>query len=63
MFREEVEVKLINNRLHINYFEGAIIVDVQDKRDAYEYIQTQARRLASLRSNLLREGEKFAKDE
>lgn len=63
MFREEVSVKLVGKRLHINYFEGVIIVDVEDERDAYEYLQTQARRLASLRSNLLREAEKFVKQE
>lgn len=63
MFKEEISVQLINNKLHINYFEGAVVVDVKDERDAYEYLQTQARRLASLRSNLLREAEKFIKQE
>lgn len=60
MFNEDIKVVKRGKRLHINYFQGAIIVeDLQTDADAYEYCLTQARTLAMLRNNLLREAEKF----
>ncbi len=60
MFLEDVEIKLIGRRLHINYFQGAIIVeDIKSKREAYDYLMGQLGRLHRLSSNLQREIHQF----
>lgn len=63
MFRDEIKITKSGKRLKIDYFQGDVYVEVQNDRDAYEYLQRQAQTLATLRTNLLREAEKFNPNE
>lgn len=62
MFKEEFEAKLIGNRLHLKYFQGDVIVDVQGEKDALSYLVRQANVLEKLKCNLLKEADKFTRE-
>ena len=64
MFLEDIEVKLIGNRLHINYFQGATIVEeINSEKEAHDYLIGQLGKLHRLASNLQKEISQFEKPE
>jgi len=62
MFTENFKAQKSGKKLYIDYFMGSVNVEVQNDRDAYEYLVTQAATLETLRSNILKEADKFTKE-
>ena len=62
MFIEEFKAHKSGKKLYMDYFQGNIFVDVENDRDAYEYLVSQASTLETLRANVLKEADKFVNE-
>ena len=59
MFIEDFKTSLVGNKLMINYFEGAVVVDVENSTEANKYLMGQVAILDRLKSNMLKEADKY----
>lgn len=59
MFKEDFKANRIGNKLFLEYFQGNVVVDVESDAQAHKYLMEQASKLDRLKSNILKQADKF----